>query len=691
MRWILITICFLLSLYAQAQVIDSTLQKESSLSNILESMAERNVDGTDFSDLTDELNALKDNPVNINSAKENEIKRLFFLNELQQRNLIAYVAKYGNILSIYELKLIEGFDEETINQTIPYISFSARPKEKLDWKKVFKYGKTDFTFRFYRQLQKSSRYTIPDSTGKSKNFYLGDPNNLFIRVQFKYKDVLKTGLIAEKDAGEPFGSHNDTLPKGFDFYSFHLYLNNIKHFKHIALGDYHIKLGQGLNLWTGFGMSKALGYIPSRKRAPCITPHASANETSFMRGVATTYNYRDFDLTGFLSYKKLDASLMAADTLAGTDEMIRSLQQTGYHRTISEINNKNQIGQAIFGTNLKYWGDKIHIGLTAFHIRHDKGFIMPTAIYRKFEPSLKENTYVGFDYGTRYKILALYGEASYQLHHGSAFLQGLTVTPSSRISLAVLYRNYAKNYYNLSGNAFGGASHNSNEHGLYAGINVYPFKKVFITAYADYYKFPWLAYRVDAPSSGTEYGIQGIYTFNKKARFITGYRYREKQQNLICDDAKTNAIALKLLQNLRFQMEFDALPWLGFQSRLEITTHTVNGKNAQTGYLIFQHIKIIPVTQKYRLYFRYTTFDNQSYDTRVYAYENDFAYAFSIPAFYGKGNAFYAMAQFNFYKSFSLGLRYAHTWYTKRYTSNEQDDEPNMLKSSIKVQLHYRF
>jgi carbamoyltransferase len=58
------------------------------------------------------------------------------------------------------------------------------------------------------------------------NYYLGNQNALFVRIQYSYKDYLKLGFVGEKDAGEPFLPKSDTLRKGFDFYSAHLFLKD---------------------------------------------------------------------------------------------------------------------------------------------------------------------------------------------------------------------------------------------------------------------------------------------------------------------------------------------------------------------------------------------------------------------------------------------------------------------------------
>ncbi|MGB1032468.1 MAG: hypothetical protein ACPGWM_07625, partial [Flavobacteriales bacterium] len=85
-------------------------------------------------------------------------------------------------------------------------------------------------------------------------------------------------------------------------------------------------------------------------------------------------------------------------------------------------------------------------------------------------------------------------------------------------------------------------------------------------------------------------------------------------------------------------------------------------------------------------------FETDSYNARLYAYENDVLYAFSIPAYFSKGVRYYAVAKYKIKRGVDLWLRYARWYYTDRSTTGSALDEiaaPH--KSEIKVQLRLRF
>ncbi|HNW53608.1 MAG TPA: helix-hairpin-helix domain-containing protein, partial [Bacteroidales bacterium] len=273
----------------------------------IEDLAERSDVEMDYSDWTEEINLLRQRPVNLNSGDENELRRLFFLNDLQIANLLEYTRQYGQLASIYELQVIDGFNEKLVSQILPFISLSPYVPEKFSLGRALKYGGTDVMLRYQRVLQQQKGYDdVPDSVriAKPNDYYLGNANSQFVRVQYAYKDYLKLGFVAEKDPGEPFLPKSDTLRKGFDFYSAHLFIKNMGVVKQLAIGDYHVQFGQGLTMWSGFSVGKAAGSVVMRKRAPALRPHASSNEYAFLRGAAATVGLGKFDLTAFYSNRR---------------------------------------------------------------------------------------------------------------------------------------------------------------------------------------------------------------------------------------------------------------------------------------------------------------------------------------------------------------------------------------------------
>ena len=89
---------------------------------------------------------------------------------------------------------------------------------------------------------------------------------------------------------------------------------------------------------------------------------------------------------------------------------------------------------------------------------------------------------------------------------------------------------------------------------------------------------------------------------------------------------------------------------------------------------------------------RYAIFDTESFNSRIYAYENDVLYAFSIPAYNGRGTRFYVTTKYRIKRGVDLWLRFAQTYYTDRVTigSGREEIDGN-TRSEVKAQLRFKF
>ena len=89
--------------------------------------------------------------------------------------------------------------------------------------------------------------------------------------------------------------------------------------------------------------------------------------------------------------------------------------------------------------------------------------------------------------------------------------------------------------------------------------------------------------------------------------------------------------------------------------------------------------------------FRYALFNTGSYATRMYTYENDVLYGYSVPALEGKGIRCYLLIASQPFKFLECWVRYAHLFYSDR---NAIGTGPETItgntKSEIKVQIMFR-
>jgi hypothetical protein len=91
----------------------------------------------------------------------------------------------------------------------------------------------------------------------------------------------------------------------------------------------------------------------------------------------------------------------------------------------------------------------------------------------------------------------------------------------------------------------------------------------------------------------------------------------------------------------------------------------------------FRHV---PVT----LWFRYCLFNTDDWDSRIYTYENDLLYNFSIPALAGQGSRSYIMAKWEMGDFAELRVKYGLTSLIESGTSIKDKEE---LKIQFRIQF----
>ncbi len=685
-------LCF--SLSVKAQIPEKLVQNnEKIVEEKIENIAENTDDDLDYTELVEAMNYYKENPININNANADELKKLLLLNDIQINNILNYIANTGQLVSVYELQFINGFSTMLIFKILPYIVVEKGDKKtKLVFKDIFKYGRHSLLSRYQITPEEQTAYTeISDSllALNPNQRYLGNAAKIFCRYSFNYRDMIKFGITADKDPGEEF--FKGSQKNGFDFYSAYLAFKNIGIVKSLVIGDFQAQFGQGLCLWTGLGMGKSSNAIDVKKYAQGIKPYASANESGFLRGIGTTIGSKHFEVSIFFSYKNTDANIGGIDSLTQENLFITSLQETGYHRTPAELADKNSLKETMFGSNITYKNMNFKIGATAFRTIFNPEIKKEIALYNQFEFQGNENT----NYGLHYNYLAFpfnfFGEFAASQNGGLASMNGLQASLDPRFSLSMIYRNYQKEYQNLKSIAFGENSGNANETGIFMGLELGLTPKFTVSAYTDLFSFPWLKYRTDAPSNGIEYFVKLNVEPSRRLELYLQYRYKEKPINT-ASPLITKYLDPTKKQNLRFNISYMASENISLKNRIEFIHYQIGNDYHHNGFLIYQDISYQLTKLPVRFSARYALFDTDTYEERLYVFESDVLYAYSIPAYYYKGSRFYLMLKYDVNKNVDLWLRYAVSYYSGKNTIGSGLDEiQGSSKSDIKVQLMIHF
>lgn len=647
----------------------------------------------DLTDVTEVLIFRMDHPLNLNTAKWEDLQELFLLTDLQINDLIVHRNAFGKFISIYELQSLKYWDLATIQLVLPFVKVDDKLDQlHVSLKEAFKYGKFEAFLRYQRIPEAKRGYDdVSDSIQTNSNsYYYGNPDRYYTRLRFKYRTNLSVGVTAEKDPGEQF--FRGAQQNGFDFYSAHAYYKGGKYIRAVALGDYQIQIGQGLNLWSGYAFGKTADATNVKRSANPLRPYTSVDETRFLRGAAVDLGVGNFELTLYGSSKAVDASVVS-DSVLQEFEFVSSINLTGFHRTNSEIARRDGLQENIGGANLRYQKRSLQLGVAATYQGYDRAFIRDTLPYNQFDFRGKNTTALSADYSWVYKNFNFFGEAAYATHSNSwANIHGILFSLDSRVAMSMIYRNYQRAYHTFYNNGFSEGSRTQNESGFYSGLKVNFTRSFTVNAYADIFKFPWLRYQVDAPSQGHEWMIQPSYKPTKTFEVYFRFREQVRPKNSRDGDGTITQIEDVQQRNYRLNLSYKVSESIQLKSRVEYVTINRKSNTPEAGFVVSQDVIYDPKSIPVSFAMRYALIDTDSYDSRIYTYENNALYVFSSPAYYYEGSRAYLLVRYKFLRRFDLWARYGTTIYANRNSIGTGAEEiKGSSRSDITVQLRVQF
>jgi len=652
--------------------------------NLLEDLLENDDEANyDFFSLYEDLQVYLKNPLNINTAKEDDLQGLQLLSDIQISDILDYRQNYGPFLSKYELQTIPSLDFGVLNALVPLVTEGGERKNH-SLKSIFKESSSNVFFKWKQVLQQRK--------GFEDGSYLGDPNHFFARYNFNSGRNVRAGFTMEKDPGEQFFTGSNK--KGFDYYTGFIHLRDVLPIFHtLNLGDYTISMGQGLIVHNSFGGGKSSFVTNIKRGGRAIRPYSSVNEANFFRGIAgATSLSPHLDLTLFGSRKFIDASIDPDSTIDAGFERFSSIIVDGFHRTEREIEKRNAVSQTAVGGILKYSKRNFSVAFNGMRQKFSFPLENTDQLYKKFRFTGDELTNLSLDFTYRYRNFNLFGEVGRSDNGGMATLLGGLISVGKNTDLAISYRDYAKDYQVLNANAFSEASLPINERGIYLGIRTKLNKSFIASIYYDMWTNPWLRFQVDAPSVGKEYLFKLEYNKKRRVNAYFQYRFEQKQRNAPGDSgSKIDGLVTRGQHRARFNITNTLNKSFKLRNRIEVT-YFDNSIEKTNGYLLYQDIIYKPLGKPYSFTARYSIFDTDGFDTRIYTYENDILYEFSIPFYADKGSRFYLNWRQKIGRKITLEARYSRTYFNNRESigSSGQFIDGN-VRSEIKTQIKYKF
>jgi len=560
-------------------------------------------------------------------------------------------------------------DRDLLSRLRPYLII---PKKNTIKKKSL-----NLRWRHQKRLQQVSGY----KTGA----YTGSPWKGYQRVAITRGRHFQTGLLIEKDPGEqPWNDHlvgyieTDHLPGQ----------------ARLLVGNFRAEMGQGLVLWGPYGLYKGADPVaPVKKRSRGILGYTYSDENRYLTGGAIESRIRKIHLTVYASHTRLDASI-------NSDETVTSFPASGLHRTESEVNKKNRLHETLVGGRVAYsksWGT---LGATGWWSRYSREVKREDPTRYRFAFDGEQNDVVGIDYDLFLGRFNLVGEIARSRSNGWALIAN-SIADLGKTSLVLSYRRYDPNFQNPHSHNFG-SDQVCNEEGVYIGFAGKITPSTRISFYYDLFQKPWRTYSTPVPTRGddlfTEFEQKIISTLSMTLR--TRLRREENLEKGINPPGQE----IDLLQDrihylLRFGLRFRPSPRFRLRNRLEtvkVFYPEVRGENAspsreETGILFYQDMRIRPM-KRLTLSARWILFSTDSYDSRIYEFENDLPGVLTCQPLYEKGTRWYILLQWQPVTFLRLTAKFTTTTHNGVSSwSSGYDEFPGDTDRQLGIQADLKF
>lgn len=226
--------------------------------------------------IVERFERLMSSPVRINFVTDSRLVSTGIFTRYQAAALRDYRSTYGDVLSVEELALVDGFGEEFARSVAPLVSFASSSLP----------GQPDA--RGGIETESSTRLTLRRSGGAADWGYMakartGNPDRWEVFL------TAKSTPDAGKWPPEAVGGSAAYYGRA--------------HIGKIIIGDFNARFGQGLLLWSGFSLAGAPSAGAFARHPGGISPAWSAAPT--LRGAAAELVSGRFSLSTFATIDKL--------------------------------------------------------------------------------------------------------------------------------------------------------------------------------------------------------------------------------------------------------------------------------------------------------------------------------------------------------------------------------------------------
>lgn len=593
----------------------------------------------DYEQLQTDLYTLHESPIDLNNTSDEELTQLYFLSPQQIDAILAYAYRHP-FESLYELRLIPELADYEIRDLLPfvYINRDALNSETINTDAL--YAKEIFAKAHHELLTRIDARNIEAYEGT-------DPIYTQFRYRFDFRRRVTFGVQLRRPAG---GFARDLQ------YGAYLQLNDITpHLHTLVAGNFQASFGQGLVLAPVFHSGKSM-YVTSVGQQREGLRYYSSVDGQGLHGAGATLRWEWNKTT------RLDVSALYS--------MRRANDSTWHHLLGANLTLRHKKLQVELTAIENLWSDSIHPYTNAKYNRH---------YFRG-----RNQAVIGASFRYNHGWFDAFGEIATAQNHqitndqspitkshwGFGTIIGSRFYPTNGISLLALYRYYSPYFDNALGYAFSETSRLGDENGGYLGFDITRLRNWRFIGYGDIFYFSGYKYGLGDATRTLGYDAMAEiqYSWSKHPSFQGGdggrlsLRLRARQKGDATYSTRAQFDWVQGSWSLRTTAEANIIP-----SKLS----TLNSQLTY-GYTIFQDISYSLPLREGRglgLRLRLQGFDAREWANRIYTYEHDVLYAYSIPAVYGLGGRAYLCLRWQIIPQLALYFRASETVYARKWAA----------------------
>ena len=654
---VIIIILFILSSFQGRAVVRPSFSLDDIILDIYNAVTE--FGEVDYEQLQTDLYTLHESPIDLNNTSDEELTQLYFLSPQQIDAILAYAYRHP-FESLYELRLIPELADYEIRDLLPfvYINRAALNSETMNTDAL--YAKEIFAKAHHELLTRIDARNIEAYEGT-------DPIYTQFRYRFDFRRRVTFGVQLRRPAG---GFARDLQ------YGAYLQLNNITpHLHTLVAGNFQASFGQGLVLAPVFHAGKSM-YVTSVGQQREGLRYYSSVDGEGLHGAGATLRWEWNKTT------RLDVSALYS--------MRRSNDSTWHHLLGANLTLRHKKLQVELTAIENLWSDSIHPYTNAKYNRH---------YFRGHNQAV-----IGASFRYNHGWFDAFGEIATAQNHqitndqspitkshwGFGTIIGSRFYPTNGFSLLALYRYYSPYFDNALGYAFSETSRLGDENGGYLGFDITRLRNWRFIGYGDIFYFSGYKYGLGDATRTLGYDAMAEIQYHQpgaSSRQTGGAASAEKGYNpsQITNHQWFLSLRFRARAKKKGTSTYSAraiFDWQrnGWSLRTTLDANLTNQKSTITnqqsipyGISIAQDIAYnfqlstfnFPLSLRLRL----QGFDAREWANRIYTYEHDVLYAYSIPAVYGLGGRAYLCLRWQIIPQLALYFRASETVYARKWAA----------------------